>query len=94
MEEWKDTDILSRLIYMAYVAPERAHLNIGDVTFIPFRAALDLYARTWRCEESEMPLCAPGCAWNTPVPQNDIIIFGKNAANKRITVEPAQLKEE
>ena len=35
---------------MAFVAPERANLNIGDVSYIPFRAALDLYARAAETE--------------------------------------------
>ena len=36
---------------MAYVAPERPNIVTGDVTFIPFRAALDLYARAAWVEE-------------------------------------------
>ena len=41
----KDSEIIARLIYMAFVAPERANINIGDVSFVPFAAALKLYAR-------------------------------------------------
>ena len=41
----KDSEIIARLIYMAFVAPERANINIGDVSFVPFAAALELYAR-------------------------------------------------
>lgn len=37
---------------MAYVATGHPDIMIGDVTFIPFRAALDLYARAaWMEEE-------------------------------------------
>ena len=39
----KDSEILARLIYMAFVAPERANINIGDVSFLPFAAALEFY---------------------------------------------------
>ena len=49
----KDSEIIARLIYLAFVAPERANINIGDVSFIPFAAALELYARTWGKEKRD-----------------------------------------
>ena len=55
----KDSEIIARLIYMAFVAPERANINIGDVSFVPFAAALELYARAAAREtvsESDAPL--------------------------------------
>lgn len=58
----KDSEIIARLIYMAFVAPERANINIGDVSFVPFAAALELYARAAAREtvsESDAPPDAP-----------------------------------
>lgn len=49
----KDSEIIARLIYMAFVAPERANINIGDVSFVPFAAALELHARMREAENRE-----------------------------------------
>lgn len=37
---------MAKLIYMAFVAPQRPSIQIGDVSFNPFCDALELYART------------------------------------------------
>ena len=58
----KDSEIIARLIYMAFVAPGRANINIGDVSFVPFAAALELYARATAREtvsESDATANAP-----------------------------------
>ena len=45
----KDSEILERLIYRAYVAP--ATRTLEDAAFVPLAAALRLYARTYAAEE-------------------------------------------
>lgn len=45
----KDSEILERLIYRAYVAP--ATRTLDDAAFVPLAAALRLYARTYAAEE-------------------------------------------
>lgn len=45
MEKLKDSEILARLIYRAYIAPD-PHAPLEDEALLPFQAALDLYART------------------------------------------------
>lgn len=44
----KDSEILERLIYRAYVAP--ATRTLEDAAFVPLAAALRLYARTYAVE--------------------------------------------
>lgn len=56
METMKDTEVLARLIYRAYIQPDpRAPLEAESL--LPFRAALDLYART-ALAETPPPLVA------------------------------------
>ena len=45
MEKLTDVDILARLIYRAYIAPD-PHAPLEADALLPFQAALDLYART------------------------------------------------
>ena len=52
MEKLKDAEILARLIYRAYIAPD-PHAPLEAEALLPFQAALDLYARTWRADESK-----------------------------------------
>ena len=53
METMTDTEVLARLIYRAYIQPDpRAPLEAESL--LPFRAALDLYARTARAETPPM----------------------------------------
>ena len=50
MEKMTDSEVLARLIYRAYIAPD-PHAPLEADALLPFRAALDLYARTWRADE-------------------------------------------
>lgn len=50
MERLTDSEILARLIYRAYIAPD-PHAPLEAEALLPFQAALELYARTWRAEE-------------------------------------------
>ena len=52
-EKTKDSEILAKLIYMAFVAPQRPSIQIGDVSFNPFCDALDLYARAREKEKRD-----------------------------------------
>lgn len=45
----KDSDILARLIYRAYIAPD-PHAPLEEAALLPFAAALELYARTYGAE--------------------------------------------
>ena len=47
MEKLKDAEILARLIYRAYIAPD-PHAPLEAEALLPFQAALELYARTWQ----------------------------------------------
>ena len=49
MEPMTDTEVLARLIYRAYIQPDPLAPLEADAR-LPFRAALDLYARTARAE--------------------------------------------
>lgn len=49
MEKMTDTEVLARLIYRAYIAPD-PQAPLEAEALLPFRAALDLYARTWRAD--------------------------------------------
>ena len=51
MEKMTDSEVLARLIYRAYIAPD-PHAPLEAEALLPFRAALDLYARTWRADEN------------------------------------------
>ena len=60
----KDSEILERLIYRAYVAP--ATRTLEDAAFVPLAAALRLYARTYAMEaaiitDQPEPACADAC---------------------------------
>ena len=58
----KDSEILERLIYRAYVAP--ATRTLEDAAFVPLAAALRLYARLYAieaaAERTDQP--EPACA--------------------------------
>ena len=59
-EKTTDSEILAKLLYMAFVAPQRPSIQIGDVSFNPFCDALELYARTRMRELNEDgPAAAP-----------------------------------
>lgn len=59
METMTDTEVLARLIYRAYIQPDpRAPLEAESL--LPFRAALDLYARTARKESLEIKIVGGG----------------------------------
>lgn len=45
IDKLSDSEILARLIYRAYIAPD-PHAPLEAEALLPFRAALDLYART------------------------------------------------
>lgn len=47
MEKLKDAEILARLIYRAYIAPD-PHAPLEAEALLPFQAALELYARVWQ----------------------------------------------
>lgn len=49
MEKLTDSDVLARLIYRAYIAPD-PHAPLEAEALLPFRAALDLYAKTAQAE--------------------------------------------
>lgn len=64
MEKLKDAEILARLIYRAYIAPD-PHAPLEAEALLPFQAALELYARVWKHDrevavkiEELMNLCA------------------------------------
>ena len=64
MEKLKDAEILARLIYRAYIAPD-PHAPLEAEALLPFQAALDLYARVWQHDrevavkfEELMNMCA------------------------------------
>lgn len=52
MEKLKDAEILARLIYRAYIAPD-PHAPLEAEALLPFTAALELYARTWGKEKRD-----------------------------------------
>ena len=52
--EIKDSDILARLIYRAYIAPD-PHAPLEAEALLPFAAALRFYAKTVKAEETEPP---------------------------------------
>ena len=59
MEKMTDSEVLARLIYRAYIQPDpRAPLEAESL--LPFRAALDLYARTARKESLEIKIVGGG----------------------------------
>jgi len=47
MEKLTDSEVLARLIYRAYIAPD-PHAPLEAEALLPFQAALELYARTWK----------------------------------------------
>ena len=47
MEKLKDAEILARLIYRAYIAPD-PHAPLEAEALLPCQAALELYARVWQ----------------------------------------------
>lgn len=51
METMKDSDLLARLIYRAYIAPD-PHAPLEAEALLPFAAALRFYARTVCAEEA------------------------------------------
>ena len=69
----KDSEILERLIYRAYVAP--ATRTLEDAAFVPLAAALRLYARLYaleaaaETEDQPEPACADACPVEYPEPQ-------------------------
>ena len=48
----KDSDLLARLIYRAYIAPD-PHAPLEAEALLPFAAALRFYAKTVNAEEAE-----------------------------------------
>ena len=68
----KDSEILERLIYRAYVAP--ATRTLEDAAFVPLAAALRLYARTYAMEAAKItdqpePACGDDtCPVEYPAP--------------------------
>lgn len=77
METMTDSEVLARLIYRAYIAPD-PHAPLEAEALLPFRAALDLYARTWRgedcgCAPAEPEDCGDSCPVELPedVPESD-----------------------
>lgn len=52
MEKMQDSDLLARLIYRAYIAPD-PHAPLEAEALLPFAAALRFYARTVCAEEAE-----------------------------------------
>lgn len=52
MEKLKDAEILARLIYRAYIAPD-PHAPLEAEALLLFQAALELYARTWGKEKRD-----------------------------------------
>lgn len=66
METMTDSEVLARLIYRAYIAPD-PHAPLEAEALLPFRAALDLYARTWRGEDADVSDAAEGCGDCCPV---------------------------
>lgn len=64
MEKLKDAEILARLIYRAYIAPD-PHAPLEAEALLPFQTALELYARVWQHDrevavkfEELMNMCA------------------------------------
>ena len=53
MEKMKDSEVLARLIYRAYIQPD-PHAPLEAEALLPFQSALDLYARTARNETPPM----------------------------------------
>lgn len=51
MEKMKDSDLLARLIYRAYIAPD-PHAPLEAEALLPFAAALRFYAKTVNAEEA------------------------------------------
>lgn len=51
MEKMQDSDLLARLIYRAYIAPD-PHAPLEAEALLPFAAALRFYARTVCAEEA------------------------------------------
>ena len=70
MEKLTDSEVLARLIYRAYIAPD-PHAPLEAEALLPFQAALELYARTWRAEEQggglHVPDDDPNCGDSCPV---------------------------
>lgn len=52
MEKLTDSEVLARLIYRAYIAPD-PHAPLEAEALLPFTAALELYARTWGKEKRD-----------------------------------------
>lgn len=50
METMTDSEVLARLIYRAYIAPD-PHAPLEAEALLPFQAALDLYARTRQADK-------------------------------------------
>ena len=67
MEKLTDTEVLTRLIYRAYIAPD-PHAPLEAEALLPFQAALELYARTWRAEalRNEQPRILPADLYPWP----------------------------
>ena len=64
IDKLSDSEILARLIYRAYIAPD-PHAPLKDEALLPFQAALELYARVWQHDrevavkfEELMNMCA------------------------------------
>lgn len=59
MNTMTDSEVLARLIYLAYIAPD-PHAPLKTEALLPFQAALELYARTaqndWRAATSQAAL--------------------------------------
>ena len=52
MNNLTDSEVLARLIYRAYIAPD-PHAPLETEALLPFTAALELYARTWGKEKRD-----------------------------------------
>ena len=83
-----DPEILARLIYRAYIAPDpRAPLEAEAL--LPFRAVLDLYARTVnRCDT--VTACASGCYKDTTPFETEASACDADACPVELPEEPEQ----
>lgn len=63
----KDSEILERLIYRAYIAPD-PHAPLEEAVLLPFATALRLYAKT--CGTESSTACdADACPVEYPEPE-------------------------
>ena len=83
-----DPEILARLIYRAYIAPDpRAPLEAEAL--LPFRAVLDLYARTVnRCDT--VTACVSGCYKDATPLETDASACDADACPVELPEEPEQ----